>query len=137
VGDSLFVPPVLMEKYLAASKKIIDELYSKPPLLARLIIVKPSDKLPANEAAKAVIKYNASLVFRRSATDEDIASMVALAEKSLADNEPFEEARKGPLQSLLLHPSFLVRAEQDQPGNKEWRIDNFELATRLSYFLWS
>jgi len=137
VGDSLFVPPVLMEKYLAASKKIIDELYSKPPLLARLIISKPSDKLPANDAAKAVLKYNASLAFRRTATDEDISSMVALAEKNLAANQPFEDALRAPLQSLLLHPSFLFRAENDQAGNKEWRIDNFELATRLSYFLWS
>ena len=137
VGDALFVPPVLMEKYLAASKKIINELYSKPPLLARLIVAKPSDKLAANEAAKTVLKYNASLAFRRMATDEDISSMQALAEKNLAANVPFEEALKGPLQSLLIHPSFLFRAEDDQPGNKEWKVSNFELATRLSYFLWS
>ncbi len=137
VGDSLFVPPVLMEKYLAASKKIIDEIYSKPDLLARVLVAKPTDKIPAADAAKNVLKYNASLVFRRTASDEDIASMLALAQKSLSENRPFEEALKAPLQSLLLHPSFLFRAEEDQPGKQEWRINNFELATRLSYFLWS
>ncbi|HVJ46961.1 MAG TPA: DUF1592 domain-containing protein [Luteolibacter sp.] len=137
VGDSLFIPPVLMEKYLAASKKIIDDIYAKPDLLNRILITKPSDKIAPKDAAKAVLKYNASLVFRRMATDEDIASMVALAEKNLAENRPFEEAVKAPLQSMLLHPNFLFRAENDQPGKPEWRVNDFELATRLSYFLWS
>lgn len=137
VGDSLFVPPVLMEKYLAASKKIIDDIYAKPELLNRLLIAKPSDKITPKDAAKAVLKYNASLVFRRMASDEDISSMLALAEKSLSENRPFEDAMKAPLQSLLLHPNFLFRAEADQPGNQQWRINDFELATRLSYFLWS
>lgn len=137
VGDSLFVPPVLMEKYLAASKKIIDEIYAKPELLNRVLIARPSEKLPPSDAAKAVLKFQASLAFRRTATDEDIASMVALAEKNLAAGRPYEESLKAPLQSLLLHPSFLFRAEADQPGKDNWRISDFELATRLSYFLWS
>ncbi|MBX3739504.1 MAG: DUF1592 domain-containing protein [Akkermansiaceae bacterium] len=137
VGDALFVPPVLMEKYLAASKKIIDDIYAKPDLLARLLVAKPSEKVTPQDAAKNVLKYNASLVFRRTATDEDISSMLALAEKNLAGGRPYEESLKAPLQSLLMHPSFLFRSEADQPGKGEWKIDNFELATRLSYFLWS
>ncbi len=137
VGDALFVPPVLMEKYLSASKKIIDDTYADPNLIARLLVVKPSEKLSPQEAAKAVLKYNASLAFRRNATDEDIAAMLALAEKNLAEGRPFEEALQAPLQSLLLHPSFLFRIEAEQPGKDKWRINDFELATRLSYFLWS
>jgi hypothetical protein len=137
VGDSLFIPPVLMEKYLAASKKIIAEIYAKPDLLARVLITKPSDKITPKDAAKATLRYNASLAFRRMATDEDISSMVALADKNLDAGQPFEQAVKGPLQSLLLHPSFLFRSEADQPGNREWRITDYELATRLSYFLWA
>ncbi|WAC21537.1 DUF1592 domain-containing protein [Luteolibacter sp. SL250] len=137
VGDALFVPPVLMEKYLAASKKIIDDIYVKPDLLARLLVAKPSEKVTPQDAAKNVLKYNASLVFRRMATDEDISSMLALAEKNLSEGRPFDESLKAPLQSLLMHPAFLFRSEADQPGKAEWKIDNFELATRLSYFLWS
>ncbi|RYD29913.1 MAG: DUF1587 domain-containing protein, partial [Verrucomicrobiaceae bacterium] len=137
VGDALFVPPVLMEKYLAASKKIIDDIYVKPDLLGRLLVAKPSEKVTPQDAAKNVLKYNASLVFRRMATDEDISSMLALAEKNLSEGRPYEESLKAPLQSLLMHPSFLFRSEADQPGKNEWKIDNFELATRLSYFLWS
>ena len=137
VGDALFVPPVLMEKYLSASKKIIDDTYADPILIARLLVVTPSEKTSPQDAAKAVLKYNASLAFRRSATDEDVAAILALAEKNLAEGRPFDEALKAPLQSLLLHPSFIFRIENDQQGKPNWRINDFELATRLSYFLWS
>lgn len=137
VGDSLFVPPVLMEKYLAASKRIIDEIYAKPELLNRLLVAKPSEKIQPQDAAKTVLKYQASLAFRHTATDEDIASMVALAEKNLAEGRPYEDALKAPLQSLLVHPNFLFRTEADQPGKPEWRVTDFELATRLSYFIWA
>jgi hypothetical protein len=137
VGDALFVPPVLMEKYLAASKKIVDEIYAKPELLNRVLVVKPTDKIAPKDAAKTVIKYNASLAFRRTATDDDIAAMLALATKNLDEGRPFEDAVRAPIQSILLHPNFLFRSENDQPGKSEWRINDFELATRLSYFLWS
>ncbi len=137
VGDALFVPPVLMEKYLAASKKIIEDTYADPNLVSRLLVVIPSEKISPRDAAKAVLNYNASLAFRRNATDEDIASLLALAEKNLSEGRPFEDALKAPLQSLLLHPSFLFRIENDQPDKANWQISDFELATRLSFFLWS
>ena len=137
VGDALFVPPVLMEKYLAASEKIIGDAYADPALIDRLLVVKPSETISPQDAAKAVLKYYASLAFRRTATDEDIAAMFALAEKNLSEARPFDEALKAPLQSILLHPSFLFRIENDQAGIPSWRISEYELATRLSYFLWS
>jgi hypothetical protein len=137
VGDALFVPPVLMEKYFAASSKVIGEIYFRGELRKRLIFTKPSEKLAPKDAAKSILKSAASLVFRRTATDEDIATMQALAEKHLEEGRPFEEALKTPLQSLLLHPSFLFRIEADQPDKPEWRITDFEIATRLSYFLWA
>ncbi len=137
VGDALFVPPVLMEKYLAASKRIIDQTYSDPQLVARVLIATPSEKISPLDAAKAVLKYNASLAFRRNVEEDDFASMLTLAEQNLSEGRPFAEALKAPLQSLLLHPSFLFRIETDQPGKTTWRINDFELATRLSYFLWS
>lgn len=137
VGDSLFVPPVLMEKYLSASQVIVDEIYAKRDLLARVLVARPTEKIPAKEAARTTLKYNASLAFRRAASDEDISSMLDLAGRNIDAGRSYEDAMKAPIQSLLLHPDFLFRAEADQPGKAEWRITDFELATRLSYFLWS
>jgi hypothetical protein len=137
VGDALFVQPSLMEKYLAASKKVVDAIYDDPLHLARVIVAKPGDKLPPEKAARSVLLTHASLAFRRRVTDQDLAPLLALFGKKLADGASYEEALRPALQALLVHPSFLFRIEADQPGKSEWRIDDFELATRLSYFLWS
>ena len=137
VGDSLFIPPILMEKYFEASRKIIESLYANPAMLNRVLVSKPSDKITPETAARATLQYHASLAFRRRITPDDLKSMLALFAKNIAAGKSYEQAIRAPLQSLLVHPAFLFRVELDQPGKSEWPISQFELATRLSYFLWS
>jgi hypothetical protein len=137
VGDSLFIPPVLMEKYFAASRKIIEALYADPATLNRVLVAKPEAKIKPEAAARTTLQYHATLAFRRRIVPEDLASMLALFEKNMAAGMNYEQSIRAPLQSLLVHPAFLFRIEEDQPGKPEWPISQFELATRLSYFLWS
>ena len=137
VGDSLFIPPILMEKYFAASRNIIESLYATPATLDRVLVGKPSQSITPHAAAKTTLQYHASLAFRRRVSDEDLAAMLKLFDANLSAGKSFEESIRGPLQAILLHPAFLFRVEADQPGETEWRISDFELATRLSYFLWS
>lgn len=137
VGDALFVPPSLMEKYLAASKKVIAAIYDDPKRLERVIGAKPGDKTSPEQAARTVLLTHASLAFRRRVTEEDLAPLLDAFSKSLAKGAAYEEALKLPLQALLLHPSFLFRIEGDQADKSEWKVNDFELATRLSYFLWA
>lgn len=137
VGDSLFIPPILMEKYFAASRKIIESLYSSPAQLDRVLVSKPSDKITPAAAARSTLQYHATLAFRRRIVPEDLESMLALFEKNLAAGQTYDQAMRAPLQSLLLHPAFLFRIEEDQPGKDSWPVSQFELATRLSYFLWA
>jgi hypothetical protein len=137
VGDSLFIPPVLMEKYFSASRKIIASLYGDPATLAKVLVAKPGENLPPSAAAKTTLQYHASLAFRRRVTDDDLAGMLKLFDANTAAGKPYEEAIRPCLQAILVHPAFLFRIEDDQPGKPEWRISDFELATRLSYFLWS
>ncbi len=137
VGDALFVQPSLMEKYLAASRKVMAAIYEDPQRLDRVLVAKPGDKLPPERAARTVLLAHASLAFRRRVSDEDLAPLLDLFSKRLAAGASYEDALRAPLQALLVHPAFLFRAEADQPGKAEWRIDDFELATRLSYFLWA
>jgi len=137
VGDALFVQPSLMEKYLAASKKVIEAVYSSPERKARVILMTPSEKLPPDKAARGVLTTQASLAFRRRATEEELTPLLAFFQKQLAAGASYEESLRLPLQSLLIHSSFLFRFESDQPGKSEWRVSDFELASRLSYFLWA
>ena len=137
VGDAMFVQPALLEKYLAAAKNVVGSLYEDPRKLERILVVQPSESIPPARAAKSTLLTHASLAFRRRVTDEDLAPMLALFERKLAEGETYAEALRPALQALLIHPAFLFRIEADQPGKDEWRIDDFELATRLSYFLWA
>src|SRR5690606_5495190 len=50
---------------------------------------------------------------------------------------PHEDAVRLTLARILITPSFLYRAETPVPGAKQGPVTDWELATRLSYFLWS
>jgi hypothetical protein len=137
VGDSLFIPPVLMEKYVQASRKVVDAIYAQPALQKRVIFRKPQEKEDPLLAARVVLVSHASLAFRRRLSEEDVAHLMELYQQALKRGESYENAFRAPLRALLIHPAFLFRWEADQPGQKEWKVDSFELATRLSYFLWA
>ncbi|HBE70379.1 MAG TPA: filamin [Planctomycetaceae bacterium] len=81
----------------------------------------------------------ASRAFRRPVADEDLDRLVKLAEEVQEDGS-FEESIQVALQAILISPQFLFRVEPPrQPAAfSEFRdLDEFELASRLSYFLWS
>lgn len=137
VGDSLFLPPVLMEKYVNASRRILDALMADPVAKRRVIFAAPKGKEPSQAAARSVLISTASLAFRRRLTDGDIASLLGIFDKGIARGAACEDALRAPFQAILLHPAFLFRIEADQPDKEEWKVDGFELATRLSYFLWA
>ncbi|MDB6077575.1 MAG: Protein of unknown function (DUF1587)/Protein of unknown function (DUF1592)/Protein of unknown, partial [Akkermansiaceae bacterium] len=137
VGDSLFLQPSLMEKYLAAAKRVVAKIYADPKLRERILFARPAETITPVQAAKNVLTTWASLAFRRRITEEDTGPLVALFEKGLAGGGDYDTALQPALQALLIHPSFLFRIEGDQEGKPQWRVNDFELATRLSYFLWA
>lgn len=69
--------------------------------------------------------------FRRPATDEDIKPFLARVKTKLDQNASFEQAVRVGLKAVLVSQPFLFLREQ--PG----KLDDFALASRLSYFLWS
>ena len=64
-------------------------------------------------------------------TDDDVAPFVAIVRAKLAEGYPFEPAVRAALKGVLISPEFLFLRER--PGT----LDDFALACRLSYFLWS
>ena len=57
----------------------------------------------------------------------------------MKDSEKFDEGLRIALEAILLSPNFLFRIEREPtvPGTGTYNLNDFELATRLSYFLWS
>jgi hypothetical protein len=96
---------------------------------------------PADEAACAekILSNLAHHAYRRPVVADDMAQLLALYKEG-AEEGGFEGGIRLALQKILVSPDFLFRAEIDPanavPGGV-YRISDIELASRLSFFLWS
>ena len=131
-ADTLFVPPILMEKYLEAA----DELLAAADG-ARLRPVQPGFLRSAKSAARANLVRFARRAWRRPPEAEDVDRLVALYERTLKAGADDETAFKAAAKSVLVSPRFLFRTEPDPAGKEPRLLDDHSLASRLSYFLWS
>jgi len=86
-------------------------------------------KNPEADAERILSKF-ARRAFRRTVTDADVKPFLTLAKAKLAAKHSFEKAVRVGLTAILLSPDFLFLWEK--PG----KLDDFALASRLSYFLW-
>ena len=137
MADALFSTPTLLEKYLNAAKQVITSVYANPTLKKKVIFKSPDQENPPPIAAHKILSYHATLAYRRRPSAEDLAPLLNAFAKGQQAGKNFEQSLRAPLTALLINPRFLFRAEHDQAGKDEWPLSDFELATRLSYFLWS
>ncbi len=134
IGDVLSLPPLLMEKYLTAAEEIIERAWRRPELRKRLMPRAPS---PTNrDAMRQNLSEFASRAWRRPATEEEVKRLLGLVRMARDQGDAPEVGQKLAFQAVLISPHFLFRVEQD-PTNKDLLLSEWELATRLSYFLWS
>jgi hypothetical protein len=106
----------------------------------QIIFVEPGKEKSREEAAQEIFKRFASRAYRRPATDEEVARLMKLFSMVTEEGESFERAIQVGIQAVLVSPHFLFRVEQE-PGPQDpggiRTINEYELAARLSYFLWS
>ncbi len=104
--------------------------------LARVFVCK--EKTAA--CARMIVKQFAGRAFRRPATAKEVEQAFSLYTLARKHGDSFEEGILTALQGVLVSPSFLYRIERDRPamaGKSAAPISDYELASRLSYFLWS
>jgi hypothetical protein len=96
--------------------------------------------LPPREAAREIITRFASRAFRRPARPEEVDRFLKLYDQADHEGERFENRVRLALYGVLVWPHFLFRIELDptdaKPGTS-YPINEYALASRLSYFLWS
>ena len=113
-----------------------------PAALAELLTVPAVDqpgatKPSAEEDIRSVLERFAMRAFRgRSADTAYLDRLAAIFEKHRAAGKPFREAVKEPIAIVLSSPHFLYLAEPLGEQDRR-KLDDLELASRLSYFLWS
>src|SRR5262249_34502442 len=116
---------------------------SQPPVLPethkRIFFRQPTPETKT-EVAREIIARFATRAFRRPVAKEEADRLMKLFELGDANGESFEQSVQLALEAALVSPSFLFRGEwQPDPNNPTvvHPVDEFALASRLSYFLWS
>ena len=111
-----------------------------PESYRRVIVAHPSATVAKAQAAEQIIRNFASKAYRRPVTDDEVKQLMALWSKFDTDTDSFESSIDGTLQAVLASPNFLYRYERDPDSSDPSGVrtlDEYELASRLSYFLWS
>ncbi|HKQ40421.1 MAG TPA: DUF1592 domain-containing protein [Verrucomicrobiae bacterium] len=113
------------------AKSTLDSPGSKSEIAAKA--VSPLRSATAVHKAEEILSMVMWRAYRRPVTREDLAKPMEFfrAEKG------FEAGIQNALSAILVSPQFLFRVEHDQPAKSIYRISDIELASRLSFFLWS
>jgi hypothetical protein len=117
------------------------------PSRERILVCRPSKATDEPTCAKQILSSLARRAFRRPVTDGDLESLIASYKEGRAAGN-FELGIERAVEALLVSPEFLYRIERDPsvakateatPGVEDavYRINDLELASRLSFFLWS
>ena len=138
-GDTLFVSSVLLEQYLAVAGEVLDAALAPAASYTRkrILVVQPSDHRSPREAAAEIVREFASHAFRRPAKDEEVERILSMFDRAFTRGDGFETAVKLALQAVLISPHFLFLVEQEPEAEGIYRLGHYELAARLSYFLWA
>lgn len=115
------------------------EVMGPYPPAARRLIGREHGPEDAMLLAREIIADFMMRAFRRPVMPQEIDRVLKLVEQADRDGESFQRAVGWGLQAILVSPHFLFRVELDpDPSNPRAvrTISDYELATRLSYFLW-
>ena len=105
----------------------------------KIFVCHPSGAAEEQACANKILSNLAHRAYRRPVGADDMTQLLALY-KGGAQSGGFESGVRLALQKILVSPEFLFRAEVDPPGAASgivYKISDVELASRLSFFLWS
>src|SRR5262249_18794558 len=109
------------------------------PSREKIFICQPSAPAEEQVCAEKILASIAHRAYRRPISADDLPQLVALYKQG-AETGGFEAGVRLALQKILVSPEFIFRAEFDaadaRPGSVH-RLGDIELASRLSFFLWS
>lgn len=135
IGDVLSMSPLLTEKYLDAAEKIVNQAFKTPDLRKRLMPRQGGPGPGNRNAMYDNLKDFATRAYRRPVSDEEVRKLLRFVMLAREQGDAPDVGQRLAFTAALISPHFLFRIEKE-PG-KDGLITQHELATRLSYFLWS
>jgi mono/diheme cytochrome c family protein len=109
------------------------------PSRRQVFVCQPTSSGDETPCATKILSTLARRAYRRSVTNDDVKTLLEFYQRGRADGT-FDSGIRAALERLLISPDFLFRIEAD-PGSiapgAPYRLSDVELASRLSFFLWS
>ena len=108
------------------------------PSRERVFVCRPSGTSDAEACAKRILATLARRAYRRPVTEDDVGALLAFY--NTRPDDSFDSRIQLAVQMLLADPEFLFRVEYDplgSPDSDAYRVSDLDLASRLSFFLWS
>jgi hypothetical protein len=135
-AETLFLSPLHSEKYLEVAKFAMDFAAKEYKSRTKILVAKPGPGVTPNQAAHEILKAFLPRAFRRPVEESEIAPYMDLFRAAEKQGQAFEPAIFFALRSALVSPLFLFRVEPPNTGATAKPVDQYALASRLSYFLW-
>jgi hypothetical protein len=106
----------------------------------RIFSCRPATPREEEPCARSIVTTLARRAFRRPSTAADLKQLMPFYQAGRSEGGSFEEGIESALQRILADPEFIYRGEREPAGltaGRSYRLTDLELASRLSFFLWS
>ncbi len=102
-----------------------------------IFICQPRSPSDERACATKILSRLARFAYRRPVTKPDVDTLLEFFDKGKHDGGSFDNGIQFALERLLVDPDFLLRIHRDPVGAAPYRLSDLEVASRLSFFLWS
>ena len=122
-----------------ANAAVTTSVANDTPSRRQIFTCRPTNPNEDRECAEQILRRLVRLAYRRPATDSDLVVPLRFYNQRYA-TRGFEAGIESALSSILVNPYFLFRSERqpsDSPKGSVYQVSDIELASRLSFFLWS
>jgi hypothetical protein len=140
IGEALTIQPLHVELYEQSAEAVLNELFARSSADPWRQRVLSCDAAAAGRACIIqMLTAFAQYAYRRPVLEPEVAGLADIAQDFVATGGTMDEGLKWAFKGVLLSPHFIYRVELDaDPTSKvPHRVSGFELASRLSYYLWS
>lgn len=137
-ADHLSLSPLLMESFLKLGQSITQSPDFNPRNVGvwKSFFAEPKKELNRNKAVRTRLKRFLTKAFRRNVDPQTLDRYASFVIRQIDGGIPFADAMKSVAAATIASPKFLYLYDKSAKNSGANIVDDFELASRLSFFLW-
>ena len=135
-AETLTLSPIHLEKYLQAAGAALQHARGDARSRRLYLTLEPGNGITPEQAASRVLADFLPRAFRRPAREDEHRRYYGLFWRSQQEGRSFEDSILYALRAVMVSPHFLLLVEEPASNPGPVPLNDYELASRLSYFLW-